>query len=297
MPSAPPVASRSASRLPAILAVLAVGYLAALHLVIAALVVRPDDADALQKRLFPNREGSNPHVGMMVTFHARMDPFVPAGAAVFLGDSITQGLLSTTVVPASINFGIGGQNSRELLLHLPRYRSLQRAGAVFLLIGINDLAWGEAAGLPARLGELARALPQDRPLIWSGILPAYTGGVTNGQISAVNEQIRALCAARPQCHYVDTHRALPVGDETLFIDGIHPGPTGYARWIAALTDVWQHVGLATPGARVPGAAGITDAARVPGVAVDPGAPTTAAGGRATEAPAPALRPAPGAGSP
>ena len=253
-----------------ILAVLAVVYLLALHLVIAALVVRPDYADALEKRLFPNRERSNPHVGMMVTFHARMDPFVPAGAAVFLGDSITQGLVTTTVVPASINFGIGGQNSRELLLHLPRYQSLQRAGAVFLLIGINDLVWGDAAGLPARLAELARTLPQDRPLIWSGILPAYTGGVTNGQISAVNEQIRALCAARPLCHYVDTHRALPVGDETLFIDGIHPGPTGYARWIAALTDVWQQVGMATPAARAPGAADAMGAAGGMGAAKAPG---------------------------
>lgn len=132
MPSVSPVASRPAASFLTILAVLAVGYLAALHLVIAALVVRPDDADALEKRLFPNRERSNPHAGMMVSFHARRDPFVPAGAAVFLGASITQSLVTRTVVTASIHSGIGGQSSRELLLHLPRYPSLQRAQAVFL---------------------------------------------------------------------------------------------------------------------------------------------------------------------
>ena len=42
-----------------------------------------------------------------------MDSLVPVGATVFIGDSITQGLATSAVVPLSVNYGIGGDTTQD----------------------------------------------------------------------------------------------------------------------------------------------------------------------------------------
>lgn len=187
------------------------------------------------------------HVRMMLVFHHWMDPQVPSGAVIFLGDSITQGLVTTNVAPTSVNFGIGGLKASELLENLPTYASLERAGAIFLLIGINDLSWGNADQLADDLGRLARALPAQVPLVWSAILPAYSPSVPMSTIVNTNATIRALCRARADCHFIDTHALLSVGDASLFPDGIHPDLEAYRRWTAAMRATWQEIAINAAG--------------------------------------------------
>ena len=194
----------------------------------------PGWAEAIRGRLARAASPPDAHVQMMRIFHRRMDPQVPAGSVIFLGDSITQGLVTLTVAPDSINYGIGGQNAVQLRESLSIYESLVRARAIFLLIGINDLAWGDAPGLAGNLERLSNALPPGVPLIWSSILPAYSERVPMKDIVAANADIRRLCQARPGCRYLDTHALFPAGDRSLFPDGIHPSTRAYQLWSAAL---------------------------------------------------------------
>jgi lysophospholipase L1-like esterase len=167
-----------------------------------------------------------------------MDASVPAGAAIFLGDSITQGLATAAVAPYSVNYGIGSATTGELLDNLPVYKSLRRAGAVFLLIGINDIGRGQTIGLEGRLQAIADAIPAGVPLVWSAIMPAYVDRADPEAIRQANRAIARTCAARPGCVYVDTGA---LSDAALFSDGVHPNTAGYAVWIGALRDAYAKV--------------------------------------------------------
>jgi hypothetical protein len=179
----------------------------------------------------------NQHGERMMIYHRAMDASVPAGAAIFLGDSITQGLATAAVAPYAVNYGIGSATTSELLGNLPAYRSLDRAGVVFLLVGINDIGRGQTAGLEDRLRQISAAIPSDRPLVWSGIMPAYVERADAVAILEANSAIREICASRPGCVYVDTHAAL--ADPALFVDGVHPNAAGYAIWIEALRAAYK----------------------------------------------------------
>lgn len=208
-------------------------YLIALHLLLALLVWKTDFLPKVQTLLFASAPRPDPHVANMLAYHRGMDPSVPDGAAIFLGDSITQSLATAAVAPRAINYGIGFATTGNLLAHLPEYQSLQRASVVYLMIGVNDLLLGQATGLHDRLRQIARALPADRRVVWSGLMPVFSPEVPPAQITAANTVIRTVCAERARCTYVDTV-ALFAADPSLMRDGIHPNQQGYARWIEAL---------------------------------------------------------------
>ncbi len=208
-------------------------YLIALHLLLALLVWKSDVLPKAKALLFESAPTSNPHVAHTFAYHRSMDPSVPEGAAIFLGDSITQSLATAAVAPRSVNYGIGFATTGNLLAHLPEYQSLQRASVVYLMIGVNDLLLGQATGLHDRLRQIAQALPAGRQVVWSGLMPVFSPEVRPALVTEANAVIRAACAARPPCTYVDTV-ALFGEDPSLFRDGIHPNTLGYARWIGAL---------------------------------------------------------------
>ena len=176
----------------------------------------------------------------MIVYHQAMDALIPDGATIFLGDSITQGLATTAISPASVNYGIGSATSAELLANLTKYHSLQRASAIFLLIGINDLGSEKSAGLTERFEAIVAALPNEVPLIWSGIMPTYSDNIDPAAIESANQVIRKLCSARDKCAYVDTHAIFSTGGSTLFRDGVHPNDQGYAKWIATLREAYHN---------------------------------------------------------
>lgn len=153
----------------------------------------------------------------------QQDPFQPDGAVIFLGDSITAGLAVDAVAPYAVNYGIGGQTTQLLLDALPRYGSLQRARLVVLSIGTVDMVSGRERGIVARLDALQARIPG--PLVWNAIPVS-----AKADMRGVNAEIRRLCAARPDCTFVQA----PIGREDLQADGIHLRPSGYAKWIGAL---------------------------------------------------------------
>lgn len=137
---------------------LLISYLIGLHLLVAVLIFKTDFIPKVKEKFLPTQMTSNPHGQRMIVYHKAMDASVPAGATIFLGDSITQGLATAAVAPYSINYGIGSATTSELLSNLPSYKSLERATAVFLMIGINDLGQGKSAGLEERLQAISLAI-------------------------------------------------------------------------------------------------------------------------------------------
>lgn len=221
-------------------------YLIGVHLILLILLFKTDFIPRVKAKLFITPVAPNGHVERMLVYHQAMDGSVPVGAALFLGDSITQSLAVPAVAPVAVNYGIGWATTSELLSNLPKYRSLKRASAVFLMIGINDIAQGKAEGLALRLRAIGAAIPADLPLVWSGIMPVYWAEIDSDLITSANVVIKEICAARAGCVYVNTEEIFSAGGAESFSDGVHLNDRGYEKWIASLKLAYQQVSRQKP---------------------------------------------------
>jgi len=209
-------------------------YLLLIH---AALAVALTNAYRVKAKSSPS--GSSDHIQRMKRYHQWIDANVPDQSAIFIGDSLTQGLSTASISRNPTNFGIGGQTSGELLDSIPSYNSLARARTIYLQIGINDILEQRFEGLPERLKVIADRLPSDAELIWTNIMPAAVDVVQQQAILAANEQIKASCAKRARCRYVDSWQFMADANgqaisKYFLSDGIHLSQAGYGKWIAAL---------------------------------------------------------------
>lgn len=204
-------------------------YIFGIHALLAVAVIAPG-------RLAIFRPAS-PHVAEMRLVHYRLAPTIPESAALFLGDSITEGLAVAAVAPHAVNLGIGGLRTDQLLENLPTY-PLDRASTIYLMIGINDFGQGRENGIEDRIAAIAAALPE-RPVVWTGVMPVRQDVATSGEIDAVNLAIKAACGSLLDCRYVDpTPLLAPQGqwDQGAFLDAVHLNAEGYRRWVKALRD-------------------------------------------------------------
>jgi lysophospholipase L1-like esterase len=223
----------------------AVGYILALHFFVIVLVVKTDFIPRVQVRLglleFPNL-----HLQNMLRYHLGMDDLVPDGGVIFLGDSITQALATAAVAPYATNYGIGMETTADLLNAIPLYKSLIRANAIVLTIGINDFAQGRTEGLHDRYRQILAALPSGPSLVWCAVMPAMREDILPAAIRDANRTIQDLCRTRPRCMFLDTWslfadsegRIIP---EYFLQDGVHLSTNGYRRWIAALRQALQEI--------------------------------------------------------
>jgi lysophospholipase L1-like esterase len=186
---------------------------------------------------------------IMIRYHERMDGNVPDGSSVFIGDSITQGLCVDAVAVPAVNFGIGRDTTDGVLKRLPKYRCLERASAVVLAVGINDLI--QEDGNDEAIGNYRRILeriPTNAAIVVSAVLPVDEGllspenkKITNHKITNLNESLKAICARRARCTFIDVGADLK--DKTGALssafhigDGVHLNNEGYAIWIKGLRD-------------------------------------------------------------
>lgn len=196
--------------------------------------------------------GQNPdgditeHYKRMMVYHQYMDGNVPDGAVLFIGDSITQGLCVTAVTDRSVNYGIGSDTTVGVLQRLPKYASMNRAAAVVIAIGVNDLKRRDNAEILGNYKKILDAVPAGTPLIFSAVLPLddrtkEEGEQRNARIRELNKGLADLCAANPKCSFVESTPSL--ADETgnlrpsLHVgDGVHLNTAGYALWIKNLKE-------------------------------------------------------------
>jgi lysophospholipase L1-like esterase len=221
----------------------AIGYIIALHLFSAMLIVKTDFIPKVKAKL---GLAPTPYVLNMLKYHQWIDDSVPDHATIFLGDSITQGLATAAVAPSSVNYGIGGETTAQLLGVMSSYKSLSRADAIFLNIGVNDLAQGRKEGLSDRYRKILQALPSKATLIWSAVMPVRSKKIALSDVDCINHTIRSLCSNRGNCVFVDTWKLLADKNgqmnKSLFLhDGLHLSPAGYRAWIPALKQAIQHL--------------------------------------------------------
>lgn len=169
---------------------------------------------------------------------------VPAGATMFVGDSLTDAADWHELLgdPLALNRGISGDTTAGVLKRLETVIRA-RPARVFLLVGINDLNTGVAVEtVVANHREIVRRLregsPQTRIVIQS-LLPMDTlrwGVEVRDKILAVNRALSGL-AEGEAVRFLDLYPLFAVEDrmeEACSHDGLHLNGEGYRRWREAL---------------------------------------------------------------
>jgi|GEM_PF-3960825 len=157
----------------------------------------------------------DPSRAPMLAEYDRGDPLVPAGATVLIGDSIA--FRAPFEGSCIANRGIGGERSDQLLANLARWRSLDRANAVVVAIGTNDIWQRRPDGLGGRVAAIVERI--SAPVYLLGLSADLPG------MAAANAHLRRACSGR--CTFIE-----PI--EALAPDGIHLSRAGYALLAAQL---------------------------------------------------------------
>lgn len=225
-----------------------IGYLVFIHILLAFVLVKSDILPRVGNRLgyTANVETEiTQHFKRMAKYHERIDSNVPSGSAIFIGDSITQGLCVSAVFTPSVNYGIGSDTTLGVLKRLPKYESLNRASMVILEVGINDLKRRKDEEILSNYSSMLKLIPSHLPVIISGILPVNEGIVHhakgyNARIRGLNPRLKNFCESeKPRCTFVDSGRALVDSNGSLSTnyqegDGVHLNGKGNAIWIQEL---------------------------------------------------------------
>jgi len=177
----------------------------------------------------------------------RVDGLLNRAPIVLLGDSTMASLAPNAVWTGSVNLGLGGTTTLDLIRAIGRLPSLDKAALVVLAVGINDLCLDQASRseFARRLRLLAPRLPATRPTYWTSILPTDPRAkharcsVAADSIRNANLAISAACSSMPRCTYVDIHPAFADAQGYLKQDlhdgdGIHLNRRGYALFTQQL---------------------------------------------------------------
>lgn len=174
--------------------------------------------------------------GRLHAHYRRLDGSTPAGAVAFLGASSIQGLNAAAVRACTVNFGIGGETAGQLVDRIGDYRSLDRAAAIVVMTGLNDVLRGRGAMLEDSYRRLLSALPADRTVLLSSIQHLSPGHRLADAVASANAAARRACASRNGCTYVDLHGAMAGRTGLWERDGTHLNAAGYALWSELLRD-------------------------------------------------------------
>ncbi len=223
-------------------------YIIAIHIALVFVVFKSDFVLRVTSVLGLSG-GANPHIANMQLYHGFIDAQIPASFVVFLGDSITQGLANSAVFPCSVNYGIGAQTTFDLRAYIERYKSINRAAAVVIMIGINDYYNGSSNGIEERYKEIFMLVDENVPLVLNAIMPIDRPHFSISPILKFNAFLSELCNTRPRCEFVNTWGIL-IGNEgevisDKLIDGVHLSSQTYREWGAMLK---QAINKVAPGA-------------------------------------------------
>ncbi len=222
------------------------GYLFVVHALLGVAVVKTDLVARIAAKVGLGGGWTGEEEAMIVRMRevqARMDPAVPAGATIFLGDSLTVGLVTAALAPYTVNYGIGGQRSDQLIESMDIYESMGRAGRVVITIGTNDLLQGQEAGIEGRYRAMLSKIPGGTAVVMNSVPPLGDVVVAGRRIDDADVRkvvvcARAVCEADRRCRFVDSHEALTTSGGpkpgVLLGDHIHLSPMGYRLWIQAM---------------------------------------------------------------
>lgn len=163
---------------------------------------------------------------------------MPIQPTVMLGDSLTEYVDWESMLGHGgiSNRGIARDTTEGVLKRLDVSSPVN--GTVFLMIGTNDLSEGTPVDQVAeRYARILDGLSRRGNRIYAQSV-IYTGyAKLNPKITAFNASIEKLCAARPNCRYVDVNKTIsPSGllPRDVRIDNVHLNYKGYHLWAEAL---------------------------------------------------------------
>jgi lysophospholipase L1-like esterase len=171
---------------------------------------------------------------------------IPSAAVVMLGDSLTEGApwAEITGCPLLANRGIGGDDSAGVLKRLDGVTTL-KPGAVFLMIGVNDVNSGVATDtIVEHVQETVQRLKKSGTRVYlTLVLPVGENfKKINGKIDDLNRAYLKL-AKEEQVPIVDFRADMRNGDgflkDEFNRDGIHLTAEGYRVWRDALLPIVQ----------------------------------------------------------
>jgi len=188
----------------------------------------------------------SPAYKSVLIFHKRREGNTPKQSVIFLGDSLIQGLAVTAVSKGAINYGIGNDTTRGLLLRLNIYdHSIRNASIVILAIGVNDLISYDLNKTKRNFQLIIENLRRKTnvPIIISGILPINEHieyyKRNNRNISKINHHILNLATTYKDVTFIDMTQLLIDNKKQLkreyhIGDGIHLNKVGNIMWINKL---------------------------------------------------------------
>ncbi len=222
-------------------------YIVFIHVLLGFVLLKSHFFDRSQEKLVisqTKQTEAGEYFHHMVRLHTRMDDNVPDGAVIFIGDSITQQLCVSGVVALSVNYGIGGDTTAGVLQRLPKYRSIKRAAAIVVAVGINDLNFRTNEQILRNYLLIAEQKPKKVPVIFSAVLPvdekAHEGWRGwNQRIQALNADLKSFISKSKNLFFVDGGYLLVDGQGNLAReyhagDGLHLNARGYAIWMKEL---------------------------------------------------------------
>ena len=177
----------------------------------------------------------------------------PSHLTVLLGDSLSL-WFPGELMPGRrmwINQSISGERTKGLLNRLDLFKN-NDVESIFLMIGINDLIWGETdEDIIANYREIVRQLKKEHPntqIVVQSILP-HGGEIStwesrdkllalpSDRIIAMNETLKKI-AKDNDAYYLDLYPIFVTGDghlrPDLTTDGLHLNREGYLVWRSAI---------------------------------------------------------------
>jgi len=203
--------------------------------------------DRIKWKFNLREKGESDFYRQMTTHLIRQDAHVPESSIVFLGDSIVQGLCVSAISDKIINFGIGTDTTSGLLKRIKEYQSIQKAKAVILYIGVNDVGFYEQNQTVENIESIIKIIPVQVPVYVCSILPineTVCHRKTNSQIDRINKEIMLLCSKIENADFVDISAGFKdsagnLKDDFHSGDGLHLNQYGYGQLIASFQNYFR----------------------------------------------------------
>lgn len=217
-------------------------YLVFLHLLLVIVLLKSNFINKIESQLGIQPDISNNYYRTMVGFHSRIDKNIPNGAILFFGDSHIQGLAVSAISPLSVNYGIGGDTTSELLQRLPVYKSLHMAKSLVLAIGYNDLKRRSDSDITNNIKNILRHLSSERKIILCAINLIDESKLNkknmNQRITLLNSNLEKMSRKNNKVTFLNINNFIAIKGNLAakyhIGDGVHLNKLGYDVWIQHL---------------------------------------------------------------
>lgn len=180
----------------------------------------------------------------METFQRRQLKDLPVTAVPFYGDSLVQGLAVSRANPFLANFGIGHDDSENLLSRVRRDLQHRKFSEYAVAIGINDLGRGVDIGdLHNNIMAIIETLAFADTVYVHTVLPVAASRVKattmNGKVRQINNLLSELPINYQNVFVIDTYGTLSAQGflpESFHIgDGLHLNSVANRQWAELLS--------------------------------------------------------------